>query len=220
MSEHPLKEPYKIALRGYPKDEFFNAHDADNSPTLPQREVNLTLSTQSADDATQKCKPRIRNLNTLFRQPSIYRQSGDASIVIHDTSFWRKTSLLPHSSARACVCKELIWPRFRRLPERRPSEIPDAIANRCCLKDHAAWNRWPEASHSTRCAAGRGGARVGRPRCARSGWPRAILTITGGSSMAAMIVRLPAQFDQRSMSRSNTRFNRRAQLRRAVAPCT
>jgi hypothetical protein len=41
------------------------------------------------------------------------------------------------------------------------------------------WNK------SNRCAGERGGARVGRPRWAR------ILTITGGSSMAAMIFKLP-----------------------------
>ena len=42
-----------------------------------------------------------------------------------------------------------------RVPERRPSEIPDAIANRCRLTDHADWNR------STRCAGRGSGARVG-----------------------------------------------------------
>ena len=60
------------------------------------------------------------------------------------------------------------------------------------------WNR------SNRCAGERGGARVGRPR-----WVR-ILTITGGSSMAAlrrgsgqaMIFKLPPQFGQCSMSMS------------------
>ena len=46
------------------------------------------------------------------------------------------------------------------------------------------WNR------SNRCAGERGGARVGRPR-----WVR-ILMITGGSSMAAMIFKLPPQFGQ------------------------
>ena len=59
----------------------------------------------------------------------------------------------------------------------------------------------------------RGGARVGRPR-----WLR-ILTITGGSSMAAMIFKLPPQFGQCSMSMSKTRLSSRAQLMRAGAPC-
>ena len=52
------------------------------------------------------------------------------------------------------------------------------------------WNR------STRRAGARGGVRVGRPK-----WLR-ILTITGGSSMAAMIFKAPPQFGQFSMSMS------------------
>ena len=54
------------------------------------------------------------------------------------------------------------------------------------------WNK------STRRAAERGGARVGRPR-----WV-SILTITGGSSMAATIFNAPPQFRQFSMSMSKT----------------
>ena len=65
------------------------------------------------------------------------------------------------------------------------------------------WNK------SNRCAGERGGARVGRPRWAR------ILTITGGSSMAAMLFKLPPQFGQCSMSMSKTRLSSLAQLRRA-----
>src|SRR5262249_11972652 len=48
-------------------------------------------------------------------------------------------------------------------------------------------------------AGARGGARVGRPRCLR------ILTITDGSSMAAMIFKAPPQFGQRLMSISRRR---------------
>src|SRR5215813_5840430 len=69
------------------------------------------------------------------------------------------------------------------------------------------WNR------SNRCAGARGGARVGRPR-----WVR-ILTITGGSSMAAIIFKAPPQLGQCSMSMSKTRLSSRAQLMRAGAPC-
>src|SRR5262249_54365988 len=77
------------------------------------------------------------------------------------------------------------------------------------------WNK------SNRCAGERGGARVGRRRWAR------ILTITGGSSMAAlrqvsrqaMIFELPPQFGQCSMSMSKTRLSSLAQLRHAGAPC-
>jgi tryptophan synthase beta chain len=37
---------------------------------------------------------RIRNLNALFRQPSIYRSASEASIVIHETSVLRKLPFL------------------------------------------------------------------------------------------------------------------------------
>ena len=57
------------------------------------------------------------------------------------------------------------------------------------------------------------GARLGRPR-----WLR-ILTITGGSSTAAMIFKLPPQFGQCSMSMSKTRLSNLARLMRAGAPC-
>jgi hypothetical protein len=43
-----------------------------------------------------------------------------------------------------------------------------------------------------------------------------ILTITGGSSMAAMTFKLPPQFGQCSMSMSKTRLSSLAQLRRAL----
>jgi hypothetical protein len=52
---------------------------------------------------------------------------------------------------------------------------------------------------------------VGRPRWAR------ILTITGASSIAAMIFKRPPQFGQCSMSMSKTRLSKRAQLIRAGA---
>jgi hypothetical protein len=103
----------------------------------------------------------------------------------------------------------LIWPSPGRLSKRRPNEIPGAIANRCCLTDQAAWNRWPEASHSSRRAGARGGSRVGRTRWAR------MLTITGGASMAAMIFKLPPQFAQCSIAMSKTRLSKRAQRMRA-----
>src|SRR5262249_11656323 len=69
------------------------------------------------------------------------------------------------------------------------------------------WNR------STRRAGERGGARGGSPK-----WLR-ILTITGGSSMAAMIFKAPPQLGQCSMSMSKTRLSSRAQLMRAGTPC-
>ncbi len=56
----------------------------------------------------------------------------------------------------------LISPHPSRLPKRGASGIPGAIklVLSSCLTDHTAWNRWPEASHSSRCS----GARVGRPQ--------------------------------------------------------
>jgi len=68
----------------------------------------------------------------------------------------------------------------RRRAARSNSEraaAKDCVGNR--FGSQIVWNR------STRRAGARGGARVGRPRWAR------ILTITGGSSMAAMIFKLP-----------------------------
>ena len=52
-----------------------------------------------------------------------------------------------------------------------------------------------------------------QPRCVR------ILTITAGSSMAAMIFRVPPQFGQCSISMPKTRRSNRDQLIRAGAPC-
>src|SRR5262249_34197811 len=69
------------------------------------------------------------------------------------------------------------------------------------------WNR------SNRGAGARGGAGVGRPR-----WVR-ILTVTGGSSIAAMIFKAPPQLGQCSTSMSKTLLSSRAQLMRAGAPC-
>jgi hypothetical protein len=68
----------------------------------------------------------------------------------------------------------------RRRAARSNSEraaAKDCVGNR--FGSQVVWNR------SNRCAGARGGARVGRPR-----WLR-ILTITGGSSIAAMIFKLP-----------------------------
>ena len=96
----------------------------------------------------------------------------------------------------------------RRRAARSNSEraaAKDCVGNR--FGSQVVWNR------SNRCAGERGGARVGRPRWAR------ILTITGGSSMAAMIFKAAPQFGQCSMSMSKTRLSSRAQLRRAGAPC-
>ena len=79
------------------------------------------------------------------------------------------------------------------------------LQNRSCRKDQAAWKR------ASGRAGERGGARAGKPRCVR------MLTITAGSSMAAMIFMSPAHCGQCSRSRSKTRLSRRAQPMRAGA---
>ena len=68
---------------------------------------------------------------------------------------------------------------------------PSACVGRRFSAPQIVWNR------STRRAGARGEARVGGPRCLR------ILTITGGSSMAAMIFKAPPQFGQCSMSKTS-----------------
>src|SRR5262250_2852170 len=66
---------------------------------------------------------------------------------------------------------------------------PSACVGRRFSAPQIVWNR------STRRAGARGGARVDKPR-----WLR-ILTITGGSSIAAMIFKAPPQFGQCSTER-------------------
>jgi hypothetical protein len=75
--------------------------------------------------------------------------------------------------------------QFGRLRECGPSRIVGWVAESLLVGDQAAWNR---ASGRT---GERGGARVGKPR-----WVR-ILTMTGGSSMAAIIFKALPQFGQR-----------------------
>ena len=82
-------------------------------------------------------------------------------------------------------------------PLARTSEraAPSACPGKRFSGPQIVWNR------STRRAGARGGARVGRPR-----WLR-ILSITGGSSMAAIIFKAPPQLGQCSMSMSKTRLS-------------
>ena len=73
-------------------------------------------------------------------------------------------------------------------------------------RDQAIWSR------SNDRAGDRGGARADKPRWAR------ILAITGGSSMAAMIVKVPPLLaDNCAMLISNTRLSNWAKLRRTGA---
>src|ERR687892_403697 len=84
---------------------------------------------------------------------------------------------------------------------------PSACVGKRYSVAQIVWNK------STRRAGERGGARGGRPR-----WLR-ILTITGGSSIAAMIFKAPPQLGQCSTSISKTRLSSLAQLMRAGAHC-
>ena len=61
----------------------------------------------------------------------------------------------------------------------------------------------------SRRAGARGGARVGKPRCAR------ILAITAGSSIAARMVKGPPHCGQVVISMANTRLSNWAQFMRA-----
>src|SRR5262249_53520060 len=71
----------------------------------------------------------------------------------------------------------------RSVPDHAARSNSERTAAKDCVDNRfgsqVVWNR------SNRCAGERGGARVGRPR-----WVR-ILTITGRSSIAAMIFKLP-----------------------------
>ena len=88
-----------------------------------------------------------------------------------------------------------------------------SVSNR--FGSQAVWNK------SNRCAGARGGARVGRPR-----WLR-ILTITGGSSIAALRRRLRTGDDLQSAAAVRAvvdvniedSFEQPCQLMRAGAPC-
>ena len=77
--------------------------------------------------------------------------------------------------------------------------------SRSGARDQAGWNS------SKGRAGARGGARAGKRKCVR------ILTITWGSTMAAMICKRAPQRGQSSISISNTRLSKHAQLMRAGA---
>src|SRR5215468_9159861 len=116
-----------------------------------------------------------------------------------------KPTFVPVGSAgeRSGGAQEVLYGAARSNSERA---APSACVGKRFSAAQIVWNR------STRRAGARGGARVDRPR-----WLR-ILTITGGSSMAAMIFKAPPQLGQCSTSISKTRLSSRAQLMRGVSP--
>jgi hypothetical protein len=140
-------------------------------------------------------------LNHLFFWPEQYRRTGGMSIVF---LFDENPDVASAGSGGAAVGGA------RSVPDHAARSNSERAAPSACVGNRfwapqIVWNK------SNRCAGERGGARLGRPRWAR------ILTITGGSSMAAMLFKLPAQFGQCSMSMSKTRLSSLAQLRRAGA---
>ena len=142
-------------------------------------------------------------LNDLFYERSHSAGPGELSI-----SFLldEKPTVVPGGSAgeRSGGARKVL---YGAAPSHSERAAPSACVGKRFSTRQVVWNR------SNRCAGARGGARVDRPR-----WLR-ILTITGGSSMAAMIFKLPPQLGQCSMSMSKTRLSSRAQLMRAGAPC-
>ena len=111
-----------------------------------------------------------------------------------------KPDVVPGGSGReqSGGARNLLYPAARSNSERA---APSACVGRRFSVAQIVWDR------SIRRAVARGGARVDRPR-----WLR-ILTITGGSSIAAMIFKAPPQFGQRSMSMSRPRPRLRTQAK-------
>ena len=175
------------------------------SPSPGQR---MAGSTSSPIYDPEYC---IGILNHLFFWPEQYRRTGGMSIVF---LFEENPDVASAGSGGAAVGGARSVPDHAARSNSERAAPSARVGNRFSAPQ-IVWNK------SNRCAGERGGARVGRPRWAR------ILTITGGSSMAAlrrgsgqaMIFKLPPQFGQCSMSMSKTRLSSLAQLRRAGAPC-
>ena len=136
--------------------------------------VNLSQSEQGC----------IGILNHLFFWPEQYRRTGGMSIVF---LFDENPDVASAGSGGAAVGGARSVPDHAARSNSERAAPSARVGNRFSAPQ-IVWNK------SNRCAGERGGARVGRPRWAR------ILTITGGSSMAAMLFKLPPQFGQCSMS--------------------
>src|SRR5215475_15288713 len=114
-------------------------------------------------------------LNHLFFWPEQYRRTGGMSIVF---LFDENPDVASAGSGGAAVGGARSVPdHAARSNSERPA--PSARVGNRFSAPQIVWNK------SNRCAGERGRARVGRPRRAR------ILTITGGSSISAMIFKLP-----------------------------
>ncbi len=100
------------------------------------------------------------------------------------------------------------WPIFLPFTQKTPRGTSVHSGN--ALK-RWAWFSQTDPKGSKTCTGALGGARESKPR-----WSR-ILVIEPDSRMAAMIFRVPPQCGQCSMSISNTRLSKRAQLIRTEA---
>jgi hypothetical protein len=109
-------------------------------------------------------------LNHLFFCPEQYRRTGGMSIVL---LFDENPDVASAGSGGAAVGGVRFVP-YRAARSNSEQAAPSARVGKRFSAPQIVWNK------SNRCAGERGGARVGRPRWAR------ILTITGGSSMAAL----------------------------------
>src|SRR5499433_3547350 len=114
-------------------------------------------------------------LNHLFFWPEQYRRTGRMSIVF---LFDENPDVASAGSGGAGVGGARSVPDHAARSNSERAAPSARVGNRFSAPQ-IVWNK------SNRCAGERGRARVGRPRRAR------ILTITGGSSMAAMIFKLP-----------------------------
>ena len=119
-------------------------------------------------------------LNHLFFWPEQYRRTGGMSIVF---LFDENPDVASAGSGGAAVGGARSVPDHAARSNSERAAPSARVGNRFSAPQ-IVWNK------SNRCAGERGGARVGRPRWAR------ILTITGGSSMAAMLFKLPASQDR------------------------
>ena len=113
-------------------------------------------------------------LNHLFFWPEQYRRTGGMSIVF---LFDENPDVASAGSGGAAVGGARSVPDHAARSNSERAAPSARVGNRFSAPQ-IVWNK------SNRCAGERGGARVGRPRWAR------ILTITGGSSMAALRRRL------------------------------
>jgi hypothetical protein len=113
----------------------------------------------------------IGHLNHFFFCPELYRRTREPSSA---RAFSENPGVASNGSGDAAVGSAR-WARRRCARSNSERAAPSARVGNRFSAPQIVWNK------SNRCAGARGGARVGRPS-----WLR-ILTITGGSSIAAMI---------------------------------